>query len=163
MNLSGHVCRLVAWCFPRYNLLIMDQTTHHQIFQTRFQVTPRVIDKNGHVNNVTYVQWMQDLAVRHYESLGGVELTRSMGATWVVRSHHIVYHNPAFEGDWIEARTWVVNLRKVRSLRRYQFLRISDGKMLVEGETDWVFVEIQSGRLLAIPPEIAELFRLLKD
>jgi len=112
---------------------------------------------------VTYVQWMQDLAVRHYESLGGVELTRSLGATWVVRSHHIIYHNPAFEKDWIVARTWVVDLRKVHSLRRYQFMRIDDGKLLVEGETDWVFVEIQSGRLRAIPPEIAGLFHLSNE
>ena len=31
------------------------------------------IDENGHVNNVTYVQWMQDIAVEHYASIGGVK------------------------------------------------------------------------------------------
>jgi acyl-CoA thioester hydrolase len=133
------------------------------IFRYRFQVPPLAIDENGHANNVQFVQWMQDVAVRHYESLGGLEPTQTLGATWVVRSHRVVYLAPAFEADWIEACTWVVNLRKVRSLRRYQFTRVSDGKILVTGETDWVFVEVRTGRLLAIPPAISDLFPLLED
>ena len=32
-----------------------------------------VIDENGHVNNVVYVQWMQDIAVEHYSSIGGIQ------------------------------------------------------------------------------------------
>ena len=31
------------------------------------------IDENGHVNNVAYVQWMQDIAVEHYASIGGIQ------------------------------------------------------------------------------------------
>ena len=141
----------------------MEDNINPSIFHTRFQVSAQVIDENGHVNNVNYVQWMQDLAVSHYQSMGGVEPTQALGATWVVRSHHVVYQSPAFKGDLIEASTWVVNMRKVRSLRRYQFTRVSDGKVLVTGETDWVFVDIQSGRLLAIPAHITGLFSLLDE
>lgn len=139
----------------------MEVITNPAIFRLRFNVLPDAIDENGHVNNVHFVQWMQDVAVRHYESLGAVELTRALGATWVVRSHNVVYLNPAFEGDLLEVRTWVVNMRKVRSLRCYQFIRVSDGKLLVTGETDWVFVEISTARLMAVPTEIARLFLLL--
>jgi len=140
-----------------------DNKINPSIFRTRFQVSAQAIDENGHVNNVNYVQWMQDLAVSHYQLMGGVEPTQALGATWVVRSHHVVYQSSAFEGDLIEASTWVVNMRKVRSLRRYQFTRVADGKVLVTGETDWVFVDIQSGRLLAIPANIAGLFSLLDE
>ena len=133
------------------------------IFRRQFKVPADAIDGNGHVNNVYYVQWMQDIAVSHYESIGGVEPTQDLGATWVVRSHSVVYQNPAFEGDLIEASTWVVNIRKVRSLRRYRFTRVSDGKVLVTGETDWVFVDVQNNRLLAIPTHISDLFTLLDE
>lgn len=145
-----------------YNNL-MEEYPNPSIYCTRFQISSQVIDENGHVNNVNYVQWMQDLAVNHYQSMGGVEPTQALGATWVVRSHHVVYQNPAFEGDLIDASTWVVNMRKVRSMRRYKFSRVSDGKLLVTGETDWVFVDIKSGRLLAIPAHIAGLFTLLDE
>jgi acyl-CoA thioester hydrolase len=115
------------------------------------------IDENGHVNNVVYVQWMQDIAVEHYASIGGIE-AQGPDATWVVRQHRIEYLLPAFEGEEIEIRTWVEDLRKVRSLRMYEFVRKSDGKVLVKGETDWVFMDVKTGRVKAIPAEVEEIF-----
>lgn len=141
----------------------MEDEKKASIFRRQFKVPAEAIDENGHVNNVNYVQWMQDIAVSHYESIGGVEPTKALGATWVVRSHSVVYQNPAFEGDLIEASTWVLNIRKVRSLRRYRFIRVSDGKVLVSGETDWVFVDVLKNRLLAIPTHISNLFTVLDE
>ena len=132
-----------------------------QIFEYTFTIPAAAVDQQGHVNNVQYVQWMQDMAIRHYGSLGGVEIAQAVGGTWVVREHHITYKNPAFEGDEVLARTWVVNLRRVRSLRRYEFIRQTDGKMLVKGETDWVFVNAQTGRPMPIPNEVSHIFTLL--
>src|SRR5512137_2739528 len=117
----------------------MTNSLTHPVYAFAFSVPQEAIDENGHVNNVYYVQWMQDAAVRHYEFIGGVLPMQALGATWVVRSHHIEYLAPAFAGDEIEIRTWVVNVRRVRSLRRYEFVRRSDGRLLSKGETDWVF------------------------
>ncbi len=133
------------------------------VYVYTFAVPPEAIDGNGHVNNVYYVQWMQDAAVRHYEFIGGVPPMQAVNATWVVRSHHIEYLAPAFAGDEIEVRTWVVNIRRVGSLRRYEFVRKTDGRMLSKGETEWVFVDAASGRPLAIPKEVSSLFPLLAD
>ncbi|MBL8102026.1 MAG: acyl-CoA thioesterase [Anaerolineales bacterium] len=121
------------------------------------------IDENGHVNNVTYVQWMQDIAVEHYASIGGVE-AQGPDATWVVREHKIEYLLPAFENEQIEIKTWVENIRRVRSLRKYEFIRKSDEKVLVKGETDWVFVDVKTGSPLAIPKEVENIFKAnIKD
>ncbi|MFN2216087.1 MAG: acyl-CoA thioesterase [Anaerolineales bacterium] len=133
------------------------------VFSKNFIVPREAIDGNGHVNNVFYVQWMQDLAVEHYASLGGMDVSRASGTTWVVHSHKVVYHHPAFEGEKITGSTWVVNMRRVRSLRRYRFTRDSDGLVLVSGETDWVFVDTKSGQLKAIPLEISGLFKLMDE
>jgi acyl-CoA thioester hydrolase len=115
------------------------------------------IDENGHVNNVTYVQWMQDIAVEHYASIGGIA-AQGPDSTWVIRKHSIEYFLPAFEGEEIEVRTWVENLRKVRSLRMYEFVRNSDGKVLVKGETDWVFMDVKTGMPKPIPQEVEKIF-----
>ena len=116
------------------------------------------IDENGHVNNVAYVQWMQDIAVEHFSSIGGIQ-AQGPNFTWVVREHKIEYFLPAFEGDEIEIRTWVESIRKVRCLRIYEFARKSDGKVLVKGETDWVFVDAKTGRPTAIPKAVQNIFR----
>ncbi len=133
------------------------------IYRDEFTVPETAIDGNGHVNNVAYVQWMQDIAIAHFAATGGVGLMHDMGGTWVARSHHIEYLRPAFAGDRIEASTWVANLRRVRSLRRYEFTRVSDGKTLARGETDWVFVDAVSGRPCTIPEEIRRVFTLVPD
>ena len=126
-------------------------------------VPPTAIDGNGHVNNVVFVQWMQDVATRHFDSMGCAEAMRDARATWVVRLHTIEYLAPAFAGDRLQVSTWVVNFSRVRSLRRYQFARASDGKLLVRGETDWVLVNAATGRPCSIPESIQRAFVLVEE
>ncbi len=127
-------------------------------YSKTIKVTQDFIDENGHVNNVVYVQWMQDIAVEHYSSIGGVE-AQGPESTWVVREHKIEYFLPAFDGEEIEIRTWVENIRRVRSLRKYEFLRKSNNKLLVKGETDWVFVNVKTGMPQAVPSEVMKVFQ----
>lgn len=130
-----------------------------RIYKQPFTIPPESIDANGHVNNVAYVQWMQDIAVDHYSSIGGVE-AQGPDATWVVREHKIEYLLPAFAGEEIEIRTWVENVRRVRSLRKYEFIRKSDSRMLVKGETDWVFVDVKTGSPRAVPKAVVNIFNI---
>jgi acyl-CoA thioester hydrolase len=122
-----------------------------------FTIPRSAIDENGHVNNVAYVQWMQEIAVEHYAAIGGIE-AQGHDTTWVVREHKIDYLLPAYAGEEIEIKTWVENIRRVRSLRKYEFVRTSDNKVLVQGETDWVFVDTKTGRPLPIPEKVSQVF-----
>ena len=132
-----------------------------RIYRHEIQVPPSAIDENGHVNNVQYVQWMQDAAIEHSERVGCTRLTREAGAIWVARSHTIEYLRPAFQDERITVLTWVTNWRKVRSLRKYRFVRDADGALLARGETDWVCVAAMTGRPRNIPDEVAEVFVLV--
>lgn len=132
------------------------------IYLKSFLIPRSAIDENGHVNNVAYVQWMQDIAVEHYTFIGGV-IAQGPDSTWVVREHKIEYLLPAFAGEEIEIKTWVEDLRRVRSLRKYEFVRKSDGRTLVKGETDWVFVDIKSGMPRAIPEDVSKVFLVKQE
>ena len=140
----------------------MVMTSANPIYSRAFTIPVDAIDENGHVNNVAYVRWMQDIAVEHYASIGGIE-AQGTEATWVVREHRIEYLHPAFSGEEIEIKTWVENIRRVRSLRKYEFTRKSDGKVLVKGETDWVFVDPGSGRPIPIPEAVSKVFHLTQE
>ena len=100
-------------------------------------------------------------AVEHYASIGGVA-AQGPESTWVVREHRVEYLLPAFEDEEIEIRTWVENIKRVRSLRKYEFIRRSDGKTLVRGETDWVFVDVRTGMLKSIPAAVTNVFSVNK-
>jgi acyl-CoA thioester hydrolase len=134
-----------------------------RVYRHEIQVPPSAIDENGHVNNVQYVQWMQDAAVQHSNAAGCTQVTLDLGATWVIRSHKVEYLRPAFQGDHLVVLTWVSNFRKVRSLRKYRFFRVSDKSVLANGETDWVLVDAQSGRPMAIPDNLASVFELVPN
>ena len=140
-----------------------DLTLPLPVYRREFTVPPEAIDRNGHVNNVEYVKWMQDLAVKHWNTVGGQAVNEENGATWVARSHHIEYLQPAFEGDRIEAVTWVNTMRRVRSMRKYAFRRMDDNKLIARGETDWVFVDVQTGRPKSIPQSVHGILPLSED
>ena len=128
------------------------------VFRLQFRVFAEVVDANRHVNNVAYVQWMQDAAIAHAEVCGGARLAQEQGGSWFVRMHRIEYLKPAFLNDELTVLTWVADWRKVRSLRRYRFIRSSDQTVLAEGETEWVFVDAATGRPRIIPERIVAVF-----
>jgi acyl-CoA thioester hydrolase len=130
------------------------------IFTYTFAVPQNVIDENGHVNNVAYVQWMQEAAIRHGESEGYIQPENT---GWFVREHRIEYFSPALFGDELEVRAWLSEIKRVRLHRRYEFIRKSDGKVIAKGETDWVYVDAKTGRPIAIPADIQVLFPIVPD
>ena len=129
-----------------------------RVYEYEFEVDASAIDANGHVNNVEFVRWMQDAAVRHADARGLTAATRDAGATWVVRSHRIDYLRPAVAGDRVKVATWVADFRRAFSLRRYRFTRVADGTVLAKGETDWVFVDVNAARPKSVPDGLKALF-----
>ena len=124
------------------------------IYKFDIEAAEKDVDRNGHVNNVVYIQWMQDAAVAHAQMSGCTEASIAAGATWVVRTHQIEYLSPAFAGDKITLLTWPSNFQRVRSLRKYKFFRARDQTEIARAETDWVFVNAKTGRPQSIPEEV---------
>jgi acyl-CoA thioester hydrolase len=127
-------------------------------YEFEFDVPDAAIDANGHANNVEFVRWMQDAAVAHADAAGCTAATLAAGATWVGRSHRIDYRRPVFAGERVRVVTWVENVRRAFSLRRYRFERASNAEVLAEGETDWVFVDTATGRPRSVPDSIKAMF-----
>ena len=119
------------------------------------------IDPLGHANNVSFVQWMQDAAIAHSTAQGWpMSRYREIGMAWVVRRHTVEYLLPALEGDRIVVRTWVADMQRVTSLRKYEIVRPSDAALLVRAETNWAFVRMSDLKLMRIPEAVRESFEL---
>jgi acyl-CoA thioester hydrolase len=134
------------------------------IFSKRFAIPPDAIDVQGHVSNLAYVGWMQDIAIEHSAALGWpMRRYLKLGAGWVVRSHFIEYLRPAFADQVVGVHTWVPRFDQRSTPRRYLFVRDSDRVVLARAETTWVFVDLTTGRRQRIPPELLEAFDPMPD
>ena len=131
------------------------------IYQHSLIVAPEEIDRLGHVNNLAYLAWMQAAALAHSAAQGWPpERYEQLGAGWVVRSHEIKYLQPAYEGQQIVVRTWVADMKKVGSTRRYKILRSNDDTLLASAATQWAFIDFSTGALARIPDEVWRAFEL---
>ncbi|HTN01106.1 acyl-CoA thioesterase [Planctellipticum variicoloris] len=134
------------------------------IFELRHRVRADEADELGHVSNLVYLKWMQSAAFGHSAARGwGMDEYRAINAGWVVRSHEIEYLRPAFPGDEVIVQTWIADLKKMTSLRRYQILRPHDNVRLAVAATNWAFIDFATHRLKRVPPEVAAAFVVIPD
>ena len=137
------------------------------VFEFSLRVTTSDLDGLiRHVNNLVYLKWMQSAAVAHSAAQGWPAARyQELGAGWVVRSHHIEYLQAAFDDDEIVVRTWVANLKKVTSLRRFKIVRTSGEQetLLAIAATDWAFIHFATHQPKRIPPEVASAFEIVED
>jgi len=135
-----------------------------RIYVRELTVSRDSIDVNGHVGNLEYLRWMQDIAVEHSAARGWpLERYQATRTAWVVRSHSIEYLRPAFAGDRLSLLTWVADLRPRSSVRKYRVWRASDRQTLAQAETLWVFVDLASGRPRPILEELRSSFEVVSD
>lgn len=123
-------------------------------FSMSLQVQPEQIDGLGHVNNIHYLQWVQDVAQAHWEVLTK-EIEKPLGI-WVVRSHAITYKQPALKGDLLTLKTYVKQSRGVLSERIVEILN-AEQTVLAVCSTQWCYLNKESKKPEAIPPEIINL------
>jgi acyl-CoA thioester hydrolase len=134
------------------------------IYEHSLVVAAEEIDRLGHVNNLAYVAWMQAAALAHSTAQGwSPERYEQLGAGWVVRSHEIKYLQPAYKGQQIVVRTWVTDMGKVGSKRRYKILRSGDAALLASAATQWVFVDYTRGTLRNIPADVRQAFEVVSE
>lgn len=135
-----------------------------RIFSREIVVAASDIDVQGHVNNLRYLQWMQDVAVAHSTAQGWpLERYVAEGMGWVVRSHTITYKRPAFLDEVLTACTWIAGFSPRSSPRRYLFWRAADKCVLAEAETIWVFVDLKTGRPTKVPDALRNAWEIVED
>lgn len=122
-------------------------------FSHSFTVASQDIDEQGHVNNVAYVRWIQDVAVAQWFAVSSPEIREKL--TWVVLRHEIDYKKPAFENDKVTAVTWVGEPTKLIWERFTEIRRGAD--LLVKAKSNWCLIDRKIMKPTRITEEIKDL------
>ncbi len=131
-------------------------------FSSEITVAPEHIDELGHVNNVVWVRWVNEAAIRHSVAVGlGPDVYLSLKVVWVVRRHDVEYLVPALVGERLKTTTWVATLRGATSLRRTVFEHADSGRRLVQAETTWALIDMESAKPRRVPKEMMARYGFL--
>lgn len=126
------------------------------VFEAYRSVVSEDLDDLMHVNNVRYVQWVQDLAKAHWESV--TTPLQQHENIWVLLSHHIDYKWAAKLNDEIHLKTYVIRSKGVTSTRIVEMYLKGTDKLIVKSETTWCLLDSKNKKPKRITSEIAELF-----
>jgi acyl-CoA thioester hydrolase len=125
-------------------------------FELAFTARAEHIDELDHVNNAVWVQWIQDIAVAHWDAVAQAEHRDAY--FWVVVRHEIDYLRAAHDGDRIVGRTWVGEAPKGARFDRLVEFTGNDGRPCVRAQTFWAIIDRASGRPIRVPPEVVAPF-----
>jgi len=127
------------------------------VFEATRSVISDDLDDLMHVNNVRYVQWVQDIAKAHWEA--ATTLLQQQDNIWVLLSHHIEYKSAAKLHDEIHLKTYVTRSEGVTSTRIVEMYQKGSEKLIVKSETTWCLLDGENKKPKRISPEIAAVFR----
>jgi acyl-CoA thioester hydrolase len=111
-----------------------------------FRVQIFDLDAYGELRTNCLLRFMQQTASDASAAAGfDVEWYEQAGTLWVIRRTIAEFLAPILYRDELEVRTWVSDLRRVRSQREYEIRRIGDAALVARGSTDWVYVDLLRG------------------
>jgi len=135
----------------------MERPVPEAAFELPIRAGPGDIDELGHVNNVVYLAWVQEVAKGHWFAVTAADEAREL--VWVAIRHELDYRKPAFDGDDLVGRTWIGEAGGVKCERFVEIRRRETGELLMQCRSIWVAVDPASGRPRRFDPGLMDRFR----
>lgn len=122
------------------------------------RVKPEDIDRLGHTNNQVYLRWMEELSWQHVESIGfGWDLYEQFQRAMAIRRTEVDYLGACYQGDELMMATWITGCDgRLHSERRFQLIRVEDGRTVLRAKVTYVCIDLANGRPRRMPPEYVE-------
>jgi acyl-CoA thioester hydrolase len=111
------------------------------------------IDNLNHVNNVVYLQWVNDISEKHWNILAVNGLKEKY--FWVVLRHELDYHSEAFLGDELSLKTWIGESKGVKSVRHVEIYK--GDNLLLKAASTWCLIDAKTLKPTRIKNDILDI------
>jgi len=133
----------------------MPAPANRRSFSMPVTVLAADIDELGHVNNISYLKWVQDIATAHWRAVASPAHLATY--IWVVTRHEIDYLKQTRLGETLTLTTWVGEPKGAR-FDRFVEICGRDGQIRARAVTSWALLEAATGRLVRVRPDVAAPF-----
>ncbi|MBC7767185.1 MAG: acyl-CoA thioesterase [Phycisphaerales bacterium] len=128
-----------------------------EVFSQRFPIDAADIDELGHVNNIVYLRYAQEIAIAHWRSRATAEMLANF--VWVVMRHEIDYRAALMLGDDVEVRTWVDDAARGPAWARFvEIYKAGAEKPSAQIKSNWCLLDAKTRRIRRVPPELVARF-----
>ena len=127
-----------------------------QLYRENREVVQADLDELNHVNNVRYIQWIQDISKNHWYAATTEAMRKEL--IWVVKNHNVTYHHPALLGDLLEIETYIQENKGPISVRNVRIKNNKTNQLLVSANTEWCLLDATSFKPKRVPEFVKELF-----
>lgn len=133
-----------------------DKVIPAEVFTQTRTVSRDDLDENNHVNNVRYVEWIQEIAREHW----GTRASDSLKETyfWVAIRYEIDYKKEALLGDELLIETYVGDTTFVTSDRYINIKNKKTGALVVAAKSNWCLMDAATKRPTKITDELRGVF-----
>lgn len=123
-------------------------------FIDEITVQPCHIDGLHHTNNAVYVQWCEEIAWKHSETLGlGLSEYQTLNRAMAINEAKYQYLAPSFADEKLTLGTWITKCDGRLTMERcFQFFRERDGKTLMRRQWNFTCINIETGHPARMPP-----------
>jgi acyl-CoA thioester hydrolase len=131
-----------------------------KIFTVEFRVRSYELDSYGHVNNATYLNYLEFARMTTLlEKNFSLERMREKGYVVVIRRVEIDYKFPLFLNDEVLVKTYTSESRNTSGTFIQEIYNQTHDRMAAEARVTWVFTNL-SGKPIPIPQEIRDAFEI---
>lgn len=128
-----------------------------EIFTKSFAVDAADIDELGHVNNIIYLRWAQEIATAHWRARAPAEMV--LAYVWVVMRHEVDYRAALTLGDQVEVRTWVDDAPRGPAWARFvEIYKAGAAKPAAQIKSNWCLLDAKTRRVKRVPADLAQRF-----
>ncbi|GAA4296343.1 thioesterase family protein [Nibribacter koreensis] len=124
-------------------------------FSLSIKVSPEDIDELGHVNNVVYVRWVQEVSAAHWAYVAPQAIKDKY--LWVILRHEIDFLKSAMPNDNITGYTWVGEHQGAKFERFVSLYTAGTEELLASAKTIWCLLDAQTMRPRRIEQELIDL------
>ncbi len=117
-------------------------------------IDPADIDFMGHVNNASYLKWVQAAVIGHWQRLAPPDAVAKH--LWVALKHEITYRKPTFLGDEVIATVLLEKVQGARAPPATPSRRGDD--VLAEIKSSWCSLDATTLRPARLAASVVERF-----
>jgi acyl-ACP thioesterase len=139
-------------------MTLLEANPPRNLLQLRLPITMRDCQLDFKVSVPAILNWLQEAASQHAETLGvGIQALQAQGVTWMLGRMSLRITRTPKWGETLTLATWPSGIHRRLIAERQFILADAAGNTLVEASSEWLCVNLSTGKLAPLPEAVKTL------